>query len=240
MSIVAESGPRIGGGVVGQVRHNAGLLAAAEKRTLLWLAHRLPGWVSSDHLSAVGVLGMVAVGAAFAAGGTWPQALPLAVLGLAVNWFGDSLDGTLARVRNQQRPRYGYYLDHALDILGTTLLFGGVAASGLMTPVVAMGLLAVYFAVMAEVFLATAVRGVFRMSFLGMGPTELRVVLAIGALVVMREPHVGVAGMGKLLLFDIGGVAAAAGLAIAFLVSAVRNGRALYREEPLPRPRVPQ
>ena len=92
---------------VTHTRDNRGLLAVAEKRTLLWLAHRLPAWVHSDHLSGLGLLGMLAVGAAFAVGGAHPQALPLVVLALAVNWFGDSLDGTLARVRNQQRPRYG-------------------------------------------------------------------------------------------------------------------------------------
>jgi phosphatidylglycerophosphate synthase len=154
------------------------------------------------------------------------------VVALAVNWFGDSLDGTVARVRNQQRPRYGYYVDHALDILGTTFLFGGMAFGGLMTPVVAMALLAVYFAVMAEVFLATHVRGVFRMSFMGFGPTELRVVLGVGALALMGDPQVVVGGLGPYQLFDVGGVVGIVGLALTFLVSALRTGRALYREEP--------
>src|SRR5262245_6174608 len=87
----------------GHARLNTGLLAGVEKRTLSWLAHRLPAWVHSDHLSAVGLAGMLGVGAAFAAGGTHRWALPLVCVALAVNWFGDSLDGTLARVRNQQR-----------------------------------------------------------------------------------------------------------------------------------------
>ena len=217
------------------IRDNRGLLARAEKRTLLWLAHRLPAWVHSDHLSGLGLLGMLAVGAAFAAGGAYPQALPLVVLALAVNWFGDSLDGTLARVRNQQRPRYGYYVDHALDIAGTTFLFGGLALGGLMTPAIAMALMAAYFAVMAEVFLATSSRGVFRMSFLGFGPTELRMVLAVGALALMRGPDVVLAGLGPYLLFDVGGSVAIAGLAVTFVASAIGNGRALYEAEPIDR-----
>ncbi|MEZ5286974.1 MAG: CDP-alcohol phosphatidyltransferase family protein [Vicinamibacterales bacterium] len=216
-------------------RDNSGLLARLEKRTLIWLAHRLPRRMHSDHLSAIGLLGMMGVGAAFAAGGTYTWALPLVVVALAVNWFGDSLDGTLARVRNHQRPRYGYYVDHALDIFGTTFLFAGMAIGGWMSPVVAMALLAAYVAVMAEVFLATAVRGVFKMSFMGFGPTELRVVLGIGALALMRNPQVHVGPLGTFPLFDVGGVVATLGLAAAFLVSAVQNGRALYREEPLPR-----
>lgn len=217
-------------------RHNQGVLASLEKRTLIWLAHRLPRQVHSDHLSALGLLGMLGVGAAFAVGATHRWALPLVAVALAVNWFGDSLDGTLARVRNQQRPKYGYYVDHALDILGTIFLFGGMALGGLMTPVVATTLLAVYFAVMAEVFLATHVRGVFRMSFLGFGPTELRVVLGVGALAQLRDPQIVVMGMGPFQLFDVGGVIAIAALALTFMVSAVRTGRALYREEPLTRP----
>jgi len=216
-------------------RRNAGLLADLEKQTLIGIAHRLPRWVNSDHLTGLGLVGMVAAGAAFAAGGTHTWALPLVVIALALNWFGDSLDGTLARVRQQQRPRYGYYVDHVLDILGTAVLFGGLIWGSHISPIVATMLLAAYYGVMAEVFLATASRGEFRMSFMGMGPTELRLVLAAGALALMRDPQVTIAGLGRFGLFDVGGVVATAGLVTAFVVSGLRNGRALYREEPLPR-----
>ena len=215
-------------------RRNGGLLAGMERQALVWIAQRLPWWVTSDHLTLLGVCGMVAVGAAFAAGGTHKWALPLVVGALALNWFGDSLDGTLARVRRQQRPRYGYYVDHVLDLFGTAVLFGGLVWGGHISPGVAMTLLAAYFGVMAEVFLATASRGEFRMSFAGVGPTELRLVLAAGALALMRDPQVTIAGLGRFGLFDVGGVIATAGLVTAFLVSGLRNGRALYREEPLP------
>jgi len=214
-------------------RENRGLLARAEKRALIWLAERCPRWVHSDHLSALGLLGMLGTGGAFATGGTYPAALPLVVVALAVNWFGDSLDGTLARVRKQQRPRYGYYVDHALDIAGTAFLFGGLAASGLMSTTLAVAVMAAYFAVMAEVFLATSSRGVFKMSFLGFGPTELRIVLSLGALALIRTTHVTIGGHGPFLLFDVGGVVGLAGLTFTFVASSVANGRALYRAEPL-------
>lgn len=216
-------------------RLNTGVLAGIEKRTLIAIARRLPQWMNSDHLSAIGLFGMVGAGAAFAVGGSHRAALPLVAVALAVNWFGDSLDGTLARVRMQQRPRYGYYVDHVLDILGTACLFVGLMLGGHVMPVVALLLLAAYFAVMAEVFLATAARGQFRMSFLGVGPTELRLVLAAGALALMRDPRVGIPGLGTFGLFDVGAAVGTAGLMVAFVVSGWRNGRALYVEEPLPR-----
>lgn len=214
------------------VRVNRSLLADVEKRTLIWLARRMPSRINSDHLSGLGLAGMVAAGLAFGVGGTYPWALPLVVAALAVNWFGDSLDGTLARVRDQQRPNYGYYVDHVIDIVGTACLFGGLAVGGFMSPVVALALSTAYVAVMAESFLATHVRGVFRMSTFGFGPTELRIVLSIGALALMRQSLVAPGGFGPFLLFDIGGVIAIFGLVVAFGASALHNGRALYRAEP--------
>ena len=107
---------------------------------------------------------------------------------LALNWFGDSLDGTVARVRNRQRPRYGYYVDHVVDIVGAVALFGGLALSGGMQPLLAMALLVAYVAAMAEVFLATHVTHVFRLASFGFGPTELRLVLAVGALALVGRP----------------------------------------------------
>jgi phosphatidylglycerophosphate synthase len=101
---------------------------------------------------------------------------------LAVNWFGDSLDGTVARVRGQQRPRYGYYLDHVVDLATSTALFAGMALSGLMQPILAVLALTGYILLCAESFLATHTVGIFRMAFSGMGPTELRILLAVGAL----------------------------------------------------------
>jgi phosphatidylglycerophosphate synthase len=216
------------------VREHRSLLAAIEKRTLVWMAERLPGWVTSDQLTALGALAMIGVGLAFAA---TPMAAwaPVLVPGLlAVNWFGDSLDGTLARVRQRQRPRYGYYLDHVVDIVNATAMFGGLALSGLMSPWIAASLLVAYLLLCAESFLATHALGVFRISFAGFGPTELRLVLSAGALVVLVKPMVSPFGLGHFHLFDVGGLVAVVGMAIVFVLSAVRNARALAALEPLP------
>ena len=213
-------------------RFHESLLAAPEKRALVWMAKRMPGWVNSDHLSALGFVSMAGVGASFWLAGTRPAVgLPLVVLCLSLNWFGDSLDGTLARVRNRLRPRYGFYLDHVIDIAGTVMLLGGLAASGYMSPLLAAVTLSAWLLVMGESFLATASRGLFRMSFGWFGPTELRVLIAIGALALLRGGLVRPFGMGPYRLFDVGGVCATIGLAAIFVVNAVRNTAALYREE---------
>jgi phosphatidylglycerophosphate synthase len=177
---------------------------------------------------------MAVAGVAFAAMPYSRWAVVIVVLSLLANWFGDSLDGTLARVRGHQRPRYGYYVDHIIDIAGTTFLLLGLGISEVMTPLIALGVLAAYLLVCAEAYLATHAAGLFRMSFLGFGPTELRILLAIGALKAASSPLVSLAGSPPVLLFDLGGVIAIGGLAIAFIASAVRNTRTLYAEEPLP------
>ena len=216
------------------VREHRSVLARAEKRLLVSLAARLPAAITSDHLTALALVAMVGAGAAFAAiQAAWWSA-GLFILALAVNWFGDSLDGTVARVRNRQRPRYGYYVDHVVDLAGTTALLAGMAASGLMTPAISIAMLAAYCLVAAESYLATHSLGVFRISFAGIGPTELRILLAIGAVVVSIDPWVDFAGQ-RLLLLDVSGIVATVGLLTAFVVSAIRNTRALYAADPVPR-----
>jgi archaetidylinositol phosphate synthase len=216
------------------VREHTSVLAAAEKRLLVWMAHRLPRWVNSDHLTALGAAAMVATAASFAATPVSPRFLALVPLLLAINWFGDSLDGTVARVRQQQRPRYGYYLDHVVDIANTTVLFAGLAISGLCSPWIAVALLVGYLLLAGEAFLATHALGVFRISFAGMGPTELRILLSVGAIVAMSRPVVEPFGLGPVPLFDIGGLIGATGMGIVFVLSSARNTRALYAAEPLP------
>jgi phosphatidylglycerophosphate synthase len=212
------------------VRVNAALTADVEKRVLVWLAERLPAAINSDHLTSLAALSLAGVSACFVAGGT---ALLFVVPLLALNWFGDSLDGTLARVRHRERPRYGYYVDHVLDAAGFAMLAAGFVLGGHMTPWIGFLFLSAYFLVVIDVSLATHARGTFRMSAWGVGPTELRIVLALGALQVWRTDYVSIAGH-QLLLFDVGGAVGIAGLLLTFVVSAVRNGVALYREERLP------
>ncbi|MFN8060195.1 MAG: CDP-alcohol phosphatidyltransferase family protein [Vicinamibacterales bacterium] len=216
-------------------RENLGLLAGIETRTLIWIAERLPPWVTSDRLTALGALSMAGVGVAFALARYVPWSPAVVPVLLALNWFGDSLDGTVARVRRCQRPRYGYYLDHVVDIVCATALFAGLAASTLIHPGLAAGLLVAYLLLCAESFLATHAIGLFRLAISGFGPTELRIVLAVGALMVIERPLVHPFGLGTFRLFDVGGSVGLAGMLGAFLFTVVRNTAFLYRAEPLPR-----
>ena len=211
------------------VREHNSVLAASEKRLLVNIAGRLPAWINSDHLTFTGAVAMLGIGGCYWAGG---GALWMVIPLLALNWFGDSLDGTLARVRKQERPRYGYYVDHVLDAVGFACLFGGLILGGHMSPVIGLGFLAAYFLLIAEISMATHARGKFKMAFMKVGPTELRIILAAGTIQLMRSDSFLVLGR-EWLLFDVGGLVAAAGMLIAFATAAVRNGVALYNEERL-------
>ena len=221
-------------GFIEAQRQSTGLLTALERRVLLWLAHRLPPQVNSDHLTALGLVSMFLVGVCFAVSSRIPAALWGVAIFLALNWFGDSLDGTLARVRGHQRPRYGFYVDHILDTFGILFVLGGLAFSGAMTPIVAAAFLIAYYVLSIEIYLATYCVGKFRMSFWGWGPTELRILLVVGALMLFVKPVVTILGV-KMLLFDVGGIAGTAGLILTAIISAIGNTRRLYAAEPLPK-----
>ena len=218
----------------GHVREHGSVLAQVENRALVWIAKRIPRSINSDHLSILGLAAMVVAGAAYWASHWHSATLFVAVGALAVNWFGDSLDGTVARVRNHQRPNYGFYVDHVIDIVGALLLFGGLGLSPYMSPVVALLLLVAYLMISAEVYLATHACGIFRVSLLKVGPTELRILLAFGTLNLFSRPWVELGGS-SYLLFDVGGVVAIVGMFAALVGSTLRNTVALYRAEPLPR-----
>ncbi len=215
-------------------RSSTGLVMRLERRTLIWLAERMPARINSDHLTALGLISMFLVGVCFAVSRDIPVALWGVVIFLGTNWFGDSLDGTLARVRGHQRPRYGFYVDHILDTFGALFVLGGLALSGYMTPLVAGAFLIAYYILSIEIYLATYCVGRFQMSFWGLGPTELRIALAAGALMLTVKPVVTVLGA-DMLLFDVGGIVGAAGLLVTAVVSAARNTRRLFAAEPLPR-----
>jgi archaetidylinositol phosphate synthase len=215
-------------------RENLSVLARSEKRALIWIARRLPNFINSDHLSALGLVAMASAGLSFAAFRLSPWAAVGVVVSLAANWFGDSLDGTVARVRNQQRLRYGFYVDHMIDVAGTAFLFGGMACSGLMNPLIALITLVLFLVVSAESYLATHAAGIFRMSFLGFGPTELRILIAAGAIKAAMSPWVALGFLAHVKLFDVGASVASIGLFTAFGVAAIRNTRTLYLAEPLP------
>ena len=213
------------------LRINDGILAGLERRALVWIAHRVPRFLNSDHFSALALVSMAAAGLSFAA---WPftsWAPAGVVLSLVANWLGDSLDGTLARVRRDERPRYGYYVDHVIDLAGTALLFAGLAVSGHMSALIATLVVAAFFLVSAETYLATHARGVFKMAFIGVGPTELRILLAAGAIALINSPIVDPFGMGPVRLWDLGGVIGAIGMIMTFVITSAQNVRALYVEE---------
>jgi phosphatidylglycerophosphate synthase len=213
------------------VREHKAFTAGAEKRLLVWMAERLPAAINSDHLTFAGIAALVGVCVCFWVGG---GALLLVIPLLVVNWFGDSLDGTLARVRHHERPRYGYYVDHVLDSVGFLAIFGGLVLGGHMSPALGFAFIAAYYLVVVEISLATHARGTFRLSAFGIGPTELRLLLAVGTVQLMRSDAVQMLGH-RWLLFDVGGAAGIAGLLLTFAISATRNGVALFKEEPLRR-----
>lgn len=216
-------------------RAQLSFLAVIEKKCLLWIAARLPRWATSDLLTALSLVAMLGAGASYWMARYDRAGLLLVIVWLGVNWFGDSLDGTLARVRNQQRPRYGFYVDHIADTFGALFLLGGLALSGYMSLLVAAGLLLAYYMLSIEVFLATYTVGTFHMSFGGFGPTELRILLAIGNLALYFHPGVPVVHVlgGEYRLFDVGGVIAMAGMLLMMMAAAVKHTRMLYRAEPL-------
>jgi phosphatidylglycerophosphate synthase len=213
-------------------RSHTSFLAAAEKRALIAIAKRLPLWINSDHLTAMGFIGLIAAGVSYALAKQYPVALLFVIPLLAINWFGDSLDGTLARVRDCQRPRYGFYLDHILDAIGMSVLIGGMALSGYISPIVAALFLIAYLLLSIEIYLATYALGVFHLSYWSFGPTELRILLVIGNLFAFRRPDVTIAGH-SFLLFDVGFAIGACALAVILLQASFRHTRELYIQEPM-------
>jgi len=213
-------------------RVNGALTAKLEKRALHWLAERAPAWITSDRLTLLGLGAQIGAGICYALARFDRRALLLVIVCLALNWLGDSLDGTLARMRRQERPRYGFYVDHMVDILGAVALMCGLGCSGLLHWPVAMAMLIAFLVLSAESYLATYTLGRFELSQGMFGPTEIRILLAIGNLAALRSAYSMVFGH-KLLLFDLGGSIAAAAMGAMALAVAVFHTAKLYRLEPL-------
>ena len=176
-------------------RVHESLLAAVEKRCLIWMAKRLPARDQLGSPDRPGRRRDVGRRRVLLDRIRRPRCWSSIAL-LAVNWFGDSLDGTLARVRHHERPRYGFYVDHVLDVLCMLFMFAGLVLGGHMSPVIGGGFLLAYYLLMIEIALATHAVGVFRISFWKFGPTELRILLAIGSLRLMHSDFVTIAGAG--------------------------------------------
>lgn len=209
-------------------------LAGLEKRTLIWLAAHTPNWINSDHLTILGLLSMAGAGAGYWWSHSNRVGLLLVIVCLALNWLGDSLDGTLARFRDHSRPRYGFYVDHIVDAFSALFLLGGLALSGYMSPVIALGLLVAYLMLSVEVYLASYTLGDFKISYFKMGPTELRLLLAVGNLVLyFWKSATYVVGRAH-KFFDVAGTIGISGMLLIMVISAIHNTMRLYRQEPIP------
>ena len=214
-------------------RINQSLTASIEKRALVWMAERAPAWVTSDQLTLLGLSAQIAAGLFYAVSRDHPRALLLAVLCIALNWLGDSLDGTLARVRCQQRPRYGFYVDHMVDIFGSVALMCGLGCSGLLHWSVAIAMLITFLILSSESYLATYTLSCFQLSQGIFGPTEIRILLGVGTLEALRSPHATLFGH-RMLLFDLAGAIAAVAMFAMAIAITLRHTAELYRQEPLP------
>jgi phosphatidylglycerophosphate synthase len=213
-------------------RMNQSLTATVEKRALTWMAKRAPRWVTSDGLTLLGLFAQVGAGAFYVLARYSKFALVGVIVCIVLNWLGDSMDGTLARVRNQQRPRYGFYVDHVVDIFGATALMCGLGFSGFLHWQVALAMLVTFLLLSAESFLATYTLSCFQMSQGMFGPTEIRILLIAGNLALLRSSYATVLRH-RLLLFDLGGTIAAAVMFGVAIVVALRHTAELYRQEPL-------
>ena len=211
-------------------RQQQSIVAPLERRALHALARRMPAWVTPDHLTLLGLLAMALAGLCYYFSRWNPNWLHVVNFWILVNWFGDSLDGTLARFRNKQRPRYGFYVDHIVDAFGTLFLVGGMALSGYMSDRIAAAVLIAYFMLSINVYLATYTIGEFKLSFWKFSPTELRILLVIGNLALFRFARVEVLGE-SYRLFDVGGVIGIFGMMVILVISTIRNTRKLYNLE---------
>lgn len=214
-------------------RVHGSLTASVERRLLEYLARRAPARLTSDQLTILGLSAQIGAGLFYALSGKHPLALLAASGCIALNWLGDSLDGTLARVRHQQRPRFGFYVDHVTDIFGVTAMLGGLALSGMAHPLIAAAMLVGFLLLSSESFLAAHTLARFELSQGLFGPTELRLLLIGGNLALLRSPFANILGH-RVLLFDLGGaVGAVCMLALAIRLG-VRHTAELFRAEPLP------
>ena len=212
------------------IRVQRNLLAASERRFLTWLCGRMPAWITPDMLTATGLAGAVCVFIGYAASGKDNDWLWLALVGYLIHWFGDSMDGSLARFRRIERPSFGYFIDHSCDGLATLLILGGLGLSPFVRLDVALLALAGYLLLSIHAFLCARVVSELRLSHLGAGPTELRLVLmafTLAMLIMGTGPGV----VDQFSIYDL--VVGTAGLALVvlFIVQTVLTARHIALEE---------
>ena len=230
---------------MGEKEHQAkriqtSIIYSAEKKTLLWIAPRLPRWVTSDMLTLVGFLGAVVMAIGYGLSNLNIQWLWLACFGLFLNWFGDSLDGTLARVRGTQRKVYGFYIDHTVDAINEAFMFLGAGMSPFMRFDIACVLLVVYLMLTLNVSMNAHLKGEFRLTYAKLGPTEFRLICIIACFILMFAPGLReiviempwFGGVLSLCLLDIIGVVILLALVVIYLVTIIQDARYYAKIDP--------
>lgn len=221
--------------LTGTSRHNAGVVSRFEPLVLRWFAARLPDRVTPDHLTVIGCAGAIIYCFAYAASTTNRHYLWLASLGLIVNWFGDSLDGTLARYRHIERPRYGFVLDNGVDVIQQVLLAVGIALSGLIRSDLCFLALAAFFAMSILTLLRARVFGEFHLTYVGIGPTELRLIfIVLNAVMVWIPPRPFALAGWALSYADLLSLAWSCTMLSVFVVWLTQDVRRLAALEPPP------
>ena len=208
------------------LRIQENVLAKSERQILQWLCARMPAWVTPDVLTVTGLVGALATFSGYIASNLSAQWLWLAIAGYVIQWFGDSMDGSLARFRRIERPSYGYFIDHSCDGLTTVLIVWGIGMSPYVTMDVAMVALVGYLLLSIHAYLAARVIGEFKLSYLAAGPTELRFMLiGLTAMMMILGPEPGLFGVisGFDLFVDMFGAV----LIVLFLVQTLITGRRL-------------
>lgn len=222
-------------------RIQTSILNPLEKKVLVWLAQRMPAWVTSDMLTFVGFLGAIVMATGYALANLNLNWLWLSCLGLLINWFGDSLDGSLARVRNTQRKTYGFYIDHNVDVINETIMFVGVGLSPLVNMSFAMFALVAYFMLSIYVYIDCHLKGEMRLTYAGMGPTEFRLLLIIVNICFIyipwlsqwKKPITIFHNDFQVGLFDYIAVAAALAIFAAYIVSFFKDLKYFNQQDPI-------
>ena len=214
-------------------RIQTSILNSGERKVLVWMAERMPAWVTSDMLTFVGFLGACVIATGFALSNLNLQWLWLANLGLLLNWFGDSLDGSLARVRNQQRKIYGFYIDHNVDVINETIMFIGVGLSPLVNLTFAMACLINYLLLSIYVYINCHLKGEMRLTYGGLGPTEFRLIIFLVNILFMyipwlsewKQPHTLFHNDFMMGIFDYIAIVIAFVIFLMFLISFFKDAR---------------
>lgn len=224
-------------------RIQTSLLNAVEKKALVWLAERQPKWIDSDLLTFVGHIGAVVVALGFVLANINVNFLWISILGFVINWYGDSLDGTLARVRKQQRPVYGFYIDHTMDAINEVLMFMGAGLSPFMHFNLACVALVVYLMLTLNVAMNAHLKGEFRLTYAKLGPTELRLICILACLLLIGVKSLRTfaldipweSGVFTMKILDVVGMIILLGLVIIYFVTIIQDARYYAKIDPKPK-----